>query len=182
MEKYKLLITICLLFLVVEVNGQRFIARNGYVRFFSEAPLENIEAVNTEGMSLLDTATNEIVFNIPISDFEFDKSLMQKHFNENYMESDKYPKSTFKGKIVDFKPGSKRQNLTAEGDLTIHGVTKRVKVEGTGEVNDHNIVLKAEFPVKLEDYKIKIPRVVMYNIAEVVDVTIEFEFVPYEGS
>ena len=171
-----------LLFLAVDVYGQRFIEKNGYIRFFSEAPLENIEAVNTEGMSLFDTATHEIVFNIPIKGFEFEKSLMQKHFNENYLESDKYPKSTFKGKIIGFTPGVGNQNLTAEGDLTIHGITKKVTVEGTGEINENNILLKADFQIKLEDYKIKIPKVVMYNIAEVVDVTIEFNYKPYEGS
>ncbi|MBS0000831.1 MAG: YceI family protein [Cyclobacteriaceae bacterium] len=155
-------------------------ARNGYVRFFSEAPLENIEAVNNEGLSIFESSTNKIAFTIPIKNFEFEKSLMQQHFNENYLESDKYPSSTFKGEIKGFSDTSDQQVLKAHGEMTIHGVTREITVEGQGIKRDDKIILEASFPVKLEDYDIKIPKVVLFNIAEVVDVTIKFEFELYE--
>lgn len=162
------------------VKGQKYIARNGYVRFFSEAPLEDIEAVNHEGLSIFETGTNRIAFTIPIIHFEFAKKLMQQHFNENYLESEKYPNSTFQGVIIGFKEAEGKQKLKAEGRMTIHGVTQNITVEGQGIKEGDQIMLEASFPIKLEDYKVKIPKVVLYNIAEVVDVTIKFEYVPYE--
>ena len=160
--------------------GQRFIARNGYVRFYSEAPLENIEAVNNDGQSILDISTERIAFTIPINDFKFEKKLMQQHFNENYLESDKYPTSTFTGRISGISHASGKQELTAEGELTIHGQTREISVKGHGTITDEKIMLEASFPVELVDFNIKIPKVVFYNIAEVVDVTIKFEYSPYE--
>jgi polyisoprenoid-binding protein YceI len=155
-------------------------ARNGYVRFFSEAPLENIEAINQEGLSIFETSSNEIAFTIPIKGFQFEKKLMQKHFNENYLESEKYPNATFKGEIRGFSKTTGKQELTAVGEMTIHGVTREIFVDGVGYIDGDKIILEASFPIELADYKIKIPKVVLYNIAEVVDVTIKFEFVPYE--
>ena len=160
--------------------GQKYMAENGYVRFFSEAPLENIEAVNNDGLSVFETSTGRIAFTIPIKDFEFAKQLMQQHFNENYLESDKYPTSTFSGEIQGYSDTAEKQELTARGELTIHGVTKEVTIEGEGKKTGEKILLEASFPVQLEDYNIKIPKVVMFNIAEVVDVTIKFEYFPYE--
>lgn len=160
--------------------GQKYMAENGYVRFFSEAPLENIEAVNNDGLSVFETSTGRIAFTIPIKDFEFAKQLMQQHFNENYLESDKYPTSTFSGKIQGYSDMEEKQELTARGELTIHGVTKEVTIEGEGKKTGDKIMLEASFPVQLEDFNIKIPKVVMFNIAEVVDVTIKFEYFPYE--
>jgi len=164
----------------MDVLGQRYIARNGYVRFFSEAPLEDIEAVNQEGLSIFQTSSGKIAFTISIEHFEFDKKLMQQHFNENYLESEKYPNSTFQGEIVGFSAVSGKQELKARGKLTLHGVTREISVTGTGFQEGDRIVLEASFPIKLVDYNIKIPKVVMYNIAEEVEVTIKFEYVPYE--
>ena len=118
-----------------------------------------------------------------ITDFTFPKSLMQTHFNENYMESDKYPKSTFKGKIsnsseVKFEVNGK-YNAIIEGELTIHNVTKTIKVNGTIEVKDGKIFAKATFPVKLVDYKIEIPKIVFQKIAETVQVTVDLSYDPY---
>lgn len=163
-----------------EVSGQKYIARNGYVRFFSEAPLENIEAINQKGLSIYDMTTGKIAFNIPIENFEFEKKLMQQHFNENYLESEKYPNSTFQGDIIGFSKVEGKQDLKARGKMTIHGVTRDISVTGKGVKEGDHIVLEAMFSIKLEDYNIKIPRVVLYNIAEEVEVTIKFEYVPYE--
>lgn len=179
-----LFITVILITLLVsnKVLGQRYMARNGYVRFYSEAPVEDIEAINHDGLSIFDLETKDIAFTVPIRSFQFEKKLMQEHFNENYLESDKYPQATFKGTIENFKKIDDEQKLTASGDMTIHGVTKHISVDGTGTFTDGHITLKAVFPVRLEDYKVKIPKVVIYNIAEVVEVTIEFEYTPYENN
>src|SRR5690606_2114368 len=104
--------------------------------FFSKAPLEDIEAHNDGGASVLNAGTHEIVFVVPIRGFQFRKSLMQEHFNENYMESETYPTATFKGKLQGFDPsGEGSQNVVASGTLTIHGVASQVNVKGTLEKN-----------------------------------------------
>jgi len=168
--------------MVQNAMAQKYIARNGYIRFFSGAPLEDIEAINQEGLSIFETSSGEIAFTIPIDQFEFEKKLMQQHFNENYLESEKYPNSTFKGEIIGFSETevNSKQDLKATGEITIHGITRDITVTGTGSIKDHHIFLEAKFPVTLKDFQIKIPRVVLYNIAEVVEVTIRFEYIPYE--
>jgi hypothetical protein len=160
--------------------AQRFIEREGYVRFYSEAPLENIEAVNNSGLSVFNMETGDIAFTIPIKKFEFEKSLMKEHFNENYLESEKFPNGTFTGKITGFEINGDEQNLKAEGTMTIHGVSKEISVSGTGLLSNNSIILKSVFQVKLKDYNIKIPKVVLYNVAEEVEVTIEFKYTPYD--
>ena len=102
---------------------------------------------------------------------------MQEHFNENYMESDTYPKATFKGKIIDFDIGNTSlQDANAKGILKIHGIEKEISVEGQLKIGDNSMELNAQFSVKLEDHKIKIPKVVFYNIAEIIAVTISFNY------
>lgn len=165
------------------VQKGKFIASNGKVSFYSSAPLENIEALNSKVSSILDTDNGEIVFSMYIKDFVFDKSLMQEHFNENYMESEKYPKSTFKGKIVNLSDVNFSQeglyNALIEGDLLIHNVTRHIKVNGTIDVKAGKIQAKAKFPVKVNDYKVDIPKLVFQNIAETVDVTVDITYQPY---
>lgn len=164
--------------LAFSVHGQKFKSVESNVKFFSEATLENIAADNTDGSSVFDESTGEIVFSIPIASFQFRKSLMQEHFNENYMESDKYPKAIFKGKVIGFDRNNGKQTVNAEGDLTIHGETRTVKVDGTMEYRDGKIYLNSVFPVRLEDYKVKIPQVLWQNIAEEVEVTVNFIYEP----
>lgn len=148
-----------------------------HIRFFSSAPMEDIEAVNTRGTSLFDAETGEIAFSIPIQGFQFEKSLMQEHFNENYLESDKYPTATFKGKIIGFdKSAPGKQKAKAEGVMTIHGVSRKVTIDGDLTLAEKSMKVHAVFPVKVADYKIKIPTIVFYNIAEVVEVTVTFDY------
>src|SRR5690606_29851446 len=104
----------------------KYLTRSGKVTFFSSTPLEAIEAFNNEAASVMDAKTGDIVFQVPIRSFKFENALMQEHFNENYLESSKYPKAEFKGKITDInkvnfsKDGT--YNVTSKGNLTIHGV------------------------------------------------------------
>ena len=167
----------CLMLLSSTANGQKYKSDSSYVHFFSSAPMEDIEATNLEGQSAFDLETGQIVFSIPIRSFEFEKSLMQEHFNENYLESDKYPKAMFSGKITGFDPEiTSKQKVKASGKMTIHGVEQPVSVEGDLIINDNSMEINAVFPIKLADYKIKIPKVVFYNIAELVEVTIHFNY------
>lgn len=172
-------VIIFLLLACTAVKAQVYQSYKSGTSFFSEAPLEDIAAHNDGGASVLNTESNEIVFVVPIRGFQFRKSLMQEHFNENYLESDKYPTATFKGKVQDFDASRQgKQQVQAEGTLTIHGVERPVRVEGTLEKKGEELHLVSSFEVALEDYKIEIPRIVIRNIAEVVAVKLEYFYKP----
>jgi hypothetical protein len=161
-----------------------YLTQTGYIKFFSEAPLENIEAHNKKVSSVLNTETGKLGFKLMIKNFQFSNSLMQEHFNENYMESEKYPYSEFGGEILELankkldvsKPGI--YDVTVVGDLTIHGAKKKVQQKGTLEVLPNKIIAKSKFPIKVADYNIKVPSMYIKNIAEVVEVTVEIVYLP----
>lgn len=158
---------------------QKYAIEKGGVSFYSHAAIEDIKADNKKVSSIFNASTGDIVFSIPINQFQFEKSLMQEHFNEKYMESDKYPKATFQGKISGFDPNAKgAQQLKANGKLTIHGVTQEVEIPGTLEKQDNKLLMKTKFIVKLADYKIAIPQLLWQNIAEQVEVTSDFVYKP----
>lgn len=170
-------LVLILLLVPTIANAQKLSLEKSKVSFFSKAAVEDIKAENAKATSIFNTATGEVVFTIPISDFKFEKSLMEKHFNEKYMESEKFPRSTFAGKLLGYDAAERgEQKVTAKGKLTIHGVTKEIEVPGTVEWSADKVVAKAIFSVKLEDYKIKIPKLLWQNIAEVVEVTLEFNY------
>ena len=148
--------------------SQRFITKDAEISFFSEAPIEDISAINNKVSAVYDDETKQLVFQLNISDFIFPKPLMQEHFNENYLESDKFPKASFSGNI-----GMLNEVSIATGTLKIHGESNEVEVKGAlVEIND-SIMIDATFTIQLKDYKIKIPKIVMYNIAEEIEVTIK---------
>jgi polyisoprenoid-binding protein YceI len=159
------------------VFAQRYLTKTGKISFFSKTALENIEAHNNQVNSALDTKTGDFVFKVLMKSFEFEKALMQEHFNENYVESDKFPNATLKGKVnnvnkIDFsKNGS--YNAEIEGDLTIHGVTQSVKVSGTFEVKDGKVNGKSKFTILLADYEISVPSPVVDNIAKEIEITVD---------
>ncbi len=157
-------------------NAQKYTSEKSTVTFFSSATLEDIKADNTKASSVFDASNGNIAFVVPINEFQFKKSLMQEHFNEKYMETEKYPKSTFQGKIVGFDPNAATQNVKAQGKLTIHGVTKDVEIPGTIEKQGDKLVMKSVFIVKLADYKVDIPKLMWQNIAEQVEVTVNFTY------
>lgn len=176
MRLTKLTITALLLISAQFCTAQKYICKNGYTSFFSATPVENIEAKSTEASSAFDSKTGDLVIVIPIKSFKFEKSLMQEHFNENYLESDKYPKAFFKGKISEAssldlsKDGTYKVN--AQGKLTIHNVTKDVTIPGTISIKNGKINMDSKFKVRCADYSIKIPKLVMVKIAEEIEVTI----------
>ncbi len=149
------------------------------VSFYSHAPIEDITAVNKKTAAIFNAATSEIVFSVPIKEFDFAKSLMKEHFNEKYMETEKFPKATFQGKLEGFDGGKTgEQTVRAIGKLTIHGVERDISESGTVEVKGKNMVMKSKFKVKLEDYQIVRPQLLWQNIAEEVEVTLDFVFKP----
>ncbi len=152
------------------------------VGFFSSAPMEDIEAFNTASVSMLNVAKGELVFRVPMSGFQFEKPLMQEHFNENYMETEKYPHASFKGTLNDTLDLSEdgSSDVSATGVMKIHGVDHAATYTGTIARKDGNVTLNCEFTVKLKDHRIKIPKVVIANIAEEVAVTVFFRYKPYE--
>jgi hypothetical protein len=161
------------------VSAQKYTAEKSFVSFFSDAVLEDITADNKKSVSIFNSATNDIAFSIPIKEFQFAKSLMQEHFNEKYMESDKYPKATFQGKVSGYDgQATGVQKAKATGKLTIHGVARDVEIPGTIEKQGDKLIMKSKFKVKLEDHKIEIPTLVFQNIAEVVEVTVDFTYKP----
>jgi len=161
-------------FSIPALNAQKYMTKSGTIRFFSDGQMEKIEAFNRQVNSALDISTGNFVFKVLIKSFEFEKALMQEHFNENYMQSDQYPSSTFNGKVVNLKEINFSKDgiykAVVEGDLTMHGVTNKIKANGTFEVKNGKIIGKSTFNVMLKDYKISIPKAVINNIAESIQI------------
>lgn len=158
---------------------QRFFAEKASVSFFSDGAIEDISAVNNKVTSIFDALKGDIAYLLNVKDFQFEKKLMQVHFNEKYMESEKYPKSSFQGKIVGFDmQHTGPQPVKAVGKLTIHGVTKDVEIPGTIELVNNQLVMKSKFKVKLVDYGIKVPQIVYQNIAQSIEVAIDLNYRP----
>jgi polyisoprenoid-binding protein YceI len=163
----------------VPMLGQgKYLANNGFISFFSHTAIEDIRADNSLVASVIDSESGELAIIVTMTNFQFEKKLMQEHFNENYVESEKYPKATFNGKIVNNSEvdySSKGEySVQVEGEMTIHGVTKEVSIEGKIVVSETGDVLsRAKFPLNPEDYDIKIPRLVRKNIAERMAITVD---------
>jgi len=143
---------------------------NAQVSFFSTAPLEDISAVSNELYGVVDITTGDFFFRIPINTFIFPSSLMQKHFNEKYMESEKYSMSFFKGSFAEpvVVLDDSFMNTSTLGILNIHGVDQDVMIDTYLKMKNGAILFYSEFNVPLKDYKIKIPKVVRMNIADTI--------------
>ncbi|HYG02025.1 MAG TPA: YceI family protein [Chryseosolibacter sp.] len=167
----------------VSIAQEMYFTKNGHVDFFSSTPMEDIKADNNKVTSVLNTTTGDIEFSMLIMAFQFEKSLMQEHFNENYMESSTYPKSSFKGKITNFDAVNFKADGTypaeVAGKLTIHGVTKDIAAKGTFTVKGGKINAVSSFTVKPEDYNISIPNLVRDKIAKEIKVNIDNTYEPY---
>lgn len=161
--------------------AQDFVVEKSTVSFFREASVEDISATNAKAAGRLNLDNGEIVFDVPVAEFEFKKSLMRKHFNEKYMESGKFPVGTFKGTVrgiaID-KTGI--QSARATGQLTLHGVTREVTIDGMAEVLANRLSLRSKFTIKFEDYGIQIPELFWKTVAESVDVSVDFTFKPVQ--
>lgn len=148
------------------------------VDFFSSAPVEDIHALSKKGISVLNSGSGEISFSIDMTTFEFSRALMQEHFNENFVESHKYPKATFKGNIQEFIDLSKdgEHEIVLVGTLEIHGKPKKRKIPAQLKIDNDQIYLYSKFNVACEDHDITIPRILWKNIAEVVQVEVKANY------
>lgn len=156
-------------------NAQIYSGKSYEVSFFSDGPVEDIAATSKSAQVILNSAKNEIAVKVTIKGFDFEKELMQEHFNEKYLESDKYPYATFTGKIKDTidykKDGIYKVAIT--GKLKMHDVEKERTIQGTLIVKGGEILIESKFVVALKDHKIEIPTLVAQNIAEIVEVTLK---------
>lgn len=162
-------------------SAQRYKSSESHIKFYSDAPMEDIEAINEAATSVVDVKSKNVVIVVPVKSFSFKKKLMQEHFNENYLESDKYPNAIFKGKITDWDGEEGSTNATAKGTLEMHGVSKEITIAGELTYSGSDLNLSTVFMIRLEDYDIKIPTAVFYKIAEAVEVTANFKYLPYEN-
>lgn len=164
------------------ITAQIFISKDCEISFFSATPMEDISAVNTASKVILNTSTNEIQAKVPVVNFKFKKSLMEEHFNENYMETEKYPNSTFKGKIketIDFSKDGE-YDVTVLGKMNMHGIEKETTLTGKLIIKNGEISLNTKFNIHLADYNIKIPSVVSKNIAEDIEVKLNSNLIPFK--
>jgi hypothetical protein len=180
----RLLLLLVLLTAFIAVNAQKYMTKNGFISFFGHTPMEDIKGDNNQVNSILDISTGDMVFQALVKSFHFDRALMEEHFNENYMESDKFPKTSFKGKItnlssVDFKKNGTYE-VTVEGDMTIHDVTNKITTKGTLEVVSGGVNANSKFSIIPEDYKINIPGVVRDKIAKSLEVTVAMKYAPLQ--
>ena len=178
----KELVVLGLLLSALPLRAQKYWdCSRGKIDFYSKTPVEDIEAHSRSAGAIVDTETGVVAFKVPIKTFDFPNDLMEEHFNENYMETGRFPFGTFSGKmepLVDFhKPG--RYPVKASGKLSIHGVEKQREFSGTVVVNaDKTAVLTCSFQVLLEDHKIERPQLVLVKIADRIDVSVDFQLKP----
>ena len=179
----KLIFTAVFLILSTAIFAQTFMTRTGKISFNATTPgsPEKIEGINNEVANIIDAKTGNIVFQLPVKSFKFERELMQEHFNENYMESDKYPRAEFKGAITNMndvnfdKDGTYNAKVT--GKLTIHGATKEITVPGTISVKGNTLKATTRFSIKLQDYNITVPGVVADKIAKDAIIKLESDLV-----
>ncbi|MGE0560610.1 MAG: YceI family protein [Flavobacteriales bacterium] len=168
------LLLLLLVLIKLNLSAQVVKSNETVIEFYSATPVEDIKAINKDSKALINTKTNEFAFVVPIVGFKFEKELMEVHFNENYMESDKYKTAYFKGTInglVDYLTDGV-YTVIASGTLNIHGVDQAREINAEINVKEGIISIKSEFKVKLANHKIKIPKVVIKNIAEEVSVSV----------
>ena len=182
----KIILCILVLASIGSVQAQdKYFTKSGKISFFSKSSLENIEAHNKSITCVLDTKSGALQFAVLMKGFEFEKALMQEHFNENYVESHKFPKAEFKGTVVNnneidySKDGTYKAKV--KGKLTLHGETKDVETNGTITVKGGKIDADASFNVLLADYNITIPSVVKDNISKSINITVDCILDPLKG-
>lgn len=176
----KAVLSIAFSALALNLAAQQLSTRNGKVKFFSDAKIEDIEAINEQVSSVMDLESGKFAFLVPIRGFVFEKALMQEHFNENYMESHLYPNATFKGSIANLDKVNLSKNgnhkLMLEGTMKMHGVENPFSEEVTLTVKEDKVHLDSQFYVKASDYKIEIPAGKTDNINNQLKVTVNIDY------
>jgi polyisoprenoid-binding protein YceI len=158
-------------------HSQLYMTRTGFIGFYSKTPFEDIKAENSQVFAVIDAGKKNIAFAVLLKGFVFTKELMQEHFNENYVESDKYPKASFSGAYTGDVPLDKDgvYQVRIKGNLTLHNTTRAIEEPATLEVRGGKLSGKADFTLKPEDFQISIPAVVRDKIAREVTVHIQID-------
>jgi hypothetical protein len=178
----KTCLVLLIVFLALPMHAQKYMTKTGHAYFMSHTDAIDIDANNNQVAAIVDSKTGEMVVIVLIKSFEFTLATADKHFNETYMESDLYPKATFKGivqqlKEIDLsKDGS--YDVTAEGNLTIHGQSRAIIQAGKLEVKDGQLLITCNFSVLIDDYKIEIPNSVENRVAKTVSIKCDFTLLP----
>jgi hypothetical protein len=178
----KLFILVLLVSSVGAFGQSKFIAKNAYISFYSSTPMEDILGESNEAVTILDSSNGEIVFQALMTTFHFKRALMEEHFNENYMESTKFPKAKFKGTIDGFKKEmltAPVANIKITGVLNVHGVDKTITVPGTIGLQDGKLVATSKYKVTPEDFGIVIPSLVRDKVGKEMDITVKASYLPY---
>lgn len=165
-----------------QAGQDTYVCKNAKISLFSSAPLEDIDATSNSGTSVFNAATGDLAFIVPIRSLQFQKSLMQEHFNENYMESDKFPNASFKGKVQE-KIDTQKDGAypaTVTGVLDVHGVKQTRTIKGTITVNKGTVSLASAFTVACKDHQIEIPKLVFQKIAETIQVKVAAAYTAYK--
>tara|TARA_B110001450_G_scaffold195486_1_gene183860 strand:+ start:1017 stop:1562 length:546 start_codon:yes stop_codon:yes gene_type:complete len=174
-------ILMCFLFVNVSNSQKQFLTKNGAITFFSSTTMADIKADNNQVLSIIDASNGKMAIIILMKSFMFKKALMQEHFNENYVESDLFPKATFKGEILNFETiKNSETKLEVKGSITIHGKRKEIIIPASFTRSENTIFVKGEFNLLLSDYNVKIPSIVSKKIAKELKVTFEFNHKPYK--
>lgn len=166
--------------LSLPANGQKYFTRSGITEFeASEKAFEPIEAINESTTAIMDLSSGVIVAQVFMAGFQFKNALMQEHFNENYMESNQYPKATFKGKLDNFSLDDLKSNepIPLSGMLTIKGVEKKIQTTVSITQDQNGLSLTGMFSVNPEDFNIKIPVIVQEKIADMVHINLNYQLV-----
>ncbi len=170
-----------IIFLSFSDSKNLFNTKNGKINFVSEAPLEIIKASSGKMAGILNTENKSFVFKVSMKSFNgFNSPLQKIHFNENYIESDKYPDAKFKGKIIEDinfnKDGTYK--IRAKGKFSIHGIEQAKTIRCKMTIKGKEIKISSTFKVNLEDYDIKIPTIVNQKLAEIITVKIKTSLKP----
>lgn len=183
MEVKKTVLCALMSVICVGLMAQKQLTREAFIKFYSSTPVEDIQAVTNKASSVLDLSNGEFACQVLMKSFHFEKALMQEHFNENYVESEKYPKAVFKGKILDYEKGfdlSSDQIIDkkVKGTLSIHGVDMDIAVECSFEIRSGKVTQKSQFIVSPSDFEIQIPGAVIDKISDKIEVTFKAEYSP----
>lgn len=182
--KHISIILLAWLSIISQAGQDLYTCKNARISLYSSAPIEDIEAITNAGVSVYNPATGELDFSVSIRTFHFPKERMQEHFNSDYMESDKYPKATFKGKIQEHPDLTKDGSypITVAGDLEVHGVKQVRTVNGTLKISNGVLTMTSEFMVKCADHHIEIPQIVFHNIAESLRIRVAATYTLYKSN
>lgn len=176
----KIILTLLTISLTFASRAQLYTSTQSAIGFFSKTPVEDIKAESKEIKALINVQTKDVAFLVANTSFQFENKLMQEHFNEKYMESEKYPMSTFKGKIIEDIDLTKDgiYNVNVAGKLNIHGVEKDRNISGIITIKNGIKQIASSFKVQLAAHEIKVPKLVVAKIAEEIDVKVDANLAP----